>query len=170
MADSRRSANGLVELVDRLLDCGAVVAGQVKISLADIDLVDLDLRVLLTGVEAARQRAGLGPRVSPHRSSRPLPPLPPPPVLPPRVEADGRGEDGLARLVLVLVDLLRQVLASQALERLEGRSLDDDEVERLGRALMLLEQRCEALRDFLTTDDAWRDRRPFDLPDRSLPS
>jgi hypothetical protein len=165
MADPRRSANGLVELVDRLLDAGAVVAGQVTISLADVDLVDLDLRVLLTGVESARRRAGLGPRVPAHRSARPLPALPAVPALPDRIGADRRGEDGLARLVLVLVDLLRQVLTSQALERLEGRSLDDDEVERLGRALMLLEQRCEALRDFLTTDDAWR---PFDLPDRSL--
>jgi len=167
MADPRRAANGLVELVDRLLDVGAVVAGQVTISLADIELVALDLRLLLSGVESARRRAGLGPRVSPHRSSRPLPPMPPPPVLPDRVDADGRGEDGLARLVLVLVELLRQVLTSQALERVDGQSLDDDEVERLGRALMLLDQRCDALRNFLATDDVWR---PFDLPDRSLPS
>jgi hypothetical protein len=165
MADAGRATNGLVELVDRLLDAGAVVAGQVTISLADIELVALDLRVLLSGVESARRRAGLGPRVSRHRSSRPLPPLPPAPVLPDRVDADGRGEDGLARLVLVLVDLLRQVLTSQALERVDGRSLDDDEIERLGRALMLLDQRCDALRNFLATDEAWR---PFDLPDRSL--
>jgi hypothetical protein len=81
-----------------------------------------------------------------------------------RVEAGKRGEDGLARLVLVLVDLLRQLLASQALERLEGGALDDDEVEQLGRALLLLEQRCEALRNFLVTDDTWR---PFALTDRS---
>src|SRR3954466_5366149 len=54
----RVSAGGLVDLVDRLLDTGAVVAGQVTIRLADIDLVDLDARVLLTGVEAAQQRAG----------------------------------------------------------------------------------------------------------------
>jgi len=167
MADPRRATNGLVELLDRLLDSGAVVAGQVTISLADIELVALDLRLLLSGVESARRRAGLGPRVSPHRSARPLPPLPPPPVLPDRVDADGRGEDGLARLVLVLVELLRQVLTSQALERVDGQSLDDDEVERLGRALMLLDQRCEALRNFLATDDVWR---PFDLPDRSLSS
>ena len=167
MSEPRRATNGLVELLDRLLDSGAVVAGQVTISLADIELIALDLRLLLSGVESARRRAGLGPRVSPHRSSRPMPPMPPPPVLPDRVDADGRGEDGLARLVLVLVELLRQVLTSQALERVDGNSLDDDEIERLGRALMLLDQRCEALRNFLATDDVWR---PFDLPDRSLSS
>ncbi|HET7529828.1 MAG TPA: gas vesicle protein, partial [Mycobacteriales bacterium] len=108
MSDPRRAGNGLVELVDRLLDVGAVVAGQVTISLAEIELVALDLRVLLSGVESARRRAGLGPRVPTHRSSAALPPLPPVPVLPERLDAGARGEDGLARLVLVLVELLRQ--------------------------------------------------------------
>jgi hypothetical protein len=158
------SPNGLVALVDRLLDTGVVVAGQVQVALADIELIDLDLRLLLTGVESARRRAGLGPRTSTHRAAQPLAAMPPPPVLPERVDAAGRGEDGIARLVLVLVELLREVLASQAVARLEGGSLSDDDVERLGRALMLLEQRCDALRQFVTTDPTWS---PFALPDRS---
>jgi hypothetical protein len=165
MTDARTSGNGLVDLIDRLLDAGAVVAGQVTVTLADVELIDLDLRLLLTSVEASRRRSGLGPRTMSHRHSRPLPPMPPPPALPDRLEAGKRGEDGLARLVLVLVDLLRQLLASQALERLEGGSLDEREVEQLGRALLLLEQRCEALRNFLVTDDTWR---PFTPTDRSV--
>jgi hypothetical protein len=165
MSDARTSGNGLDDLIDRLLDAGAVVAGQVTVTLADIELIDLDLRLLLTSVEASRRRSGLGPRTTSHRHARPLPPLPPPPSLPDRLEAGKRGEDGLARLVLVLVDLLRQLLASQALERLEGGSLDELEVEQLGRALLLLEQRCEALRNFLVTDDTWR---PFTATDRSV--
>src|SRR5438270_578371 len=164
MASAAASPNGLVALVDRLLDSGLVVAGQVQVSLADIELIDLDLRLLLTGVEAARRRAGVRPRVSTHRATRPLPPLPPQPVLPDRMDAAGRGEDGIARLVLVLVELLREVLASQAVARLEGGSLSDNDVERLGRALMLLEQRCDALRRFVTTDPTWS---PFGLSDRS---
>jgi hypothetical protein len=165
MTEARTSGNGLVDLIDRLLDAGAVVAGQVTVTLADVELIDLDLRLLLTSVEASRRRSGLGPRTMSHRHSRPLPPMPPPPALPDRLEAGKRGEDGLARLVLVLVDLLRQLLASQALERLEGGSLDEREVEQLGRALLLLEQRCEALRNFLVTDDTWR---PFTPTDRSV--
>src|SRR3954452_20688658 len=152
MAEAASSPNGLVALVDRLLDCGVVLAGQVQVSLADIELIDLDLRVLLTGVESARRRAGLGPRTFAHRVARPGPPLPAPPALPERVGAGRRGEDGIARLVLVLVELLREVLASQAVARLAGGSLAEDDVERLGRALLLLEQRCEALRRFVTTD------------------
>jgi len=164
MASAAASPNGLVALVDRLLDAGVVVAGQVQVSLADIELIDLDLRLLLTGVESARRRAGLGPRATAHPVSRSMPPLPPPPVLPERVDAAGRGEDGIARLVLVLVELLREVLASQAVARLEGGSLAADDVERLGRALLLLEQRCEALRRFVTTDPTWS---PYGLSERS---
>src|SRR3954469_2921305 len=164
MTSAAAAPNGLVALLDRLLDSGVVVAGQGQGSLAGIQLIGLDLRVLLTGVESARRRAGLGPRTTRHRVSKSLPPLPPPPVLPERVDAAGRGEDGIARLVLVLVELLREVLASQAVARLEGGSLDDDDVERLGRALMVLEQRCDALRQFVTTDPSWS---PYSLPDRS---
>jgi hypothetical protein len=41
----------LVELVDRLLDKGVVVSGDVTIAVADIDLIHLGLRALLSSVE-----------------------------------------------------------------------------------------------------------------------
>ena len=57
-----------------------------------------------------------------------------------------RLEQGLARLVLTLVDLLRQLMERQALRRIEGGSLTADEIERLGETFMLLEQRMEELK------------------------
>lgn len=47
----------LVELVDRVLDRGVVLRGDVTISVAGIDLVYLELRLLLAGVESLSQRA-----------------------------------------------------------------------------------------------------------------
>jgi hypothetical protein len=47
----------LVELVDRVLDRGVVLRGDVTISVAGVDLVYLELRLLLAGVEALSQRA-----------------------------------------------------------------------------------------------------------------
>src|SRR4051812_49996071 len=123
---ARTSGSGLVDLIDRLLDAGAVVAGQVTVTLADIELIDLDLRLLLTSVEASRRRAGLGPRTAPHRAARPLPPMPAPASLPDRLDAGARGEDGVARLVPVPGGLLRPVLASPALGRLPGGSFCGD--------------------------------------------
>jgi gas vesicle structural protein len=46
----------LVELVDRLLDKGVVVSGEVTIAVADIDLIELGLRVLLSSVETMEKQ------------------------------------------------------------------------------------------------------------------
>jgi len=50
-------------------------------------------------------------------------------------------EQGLARLVLGLVELLRRLLERQAIRRMEGGSLTDEQVEDMGKALMALEQK-----------------------------
>ena len=42
----------LLDLVDRILDKGAVIRGQVVLTVADVDLVKLDLSLLLASVEA----------------------------------------------------------------------------------------------------------------------
>ena len=46
----------LVELVNRVLDRGAVITGEVVISVAGVDLVYLGLNVVLTSIETARAR------------------------------------------------------------------------------------------------------------------
>jgi CRISPR/Cas system-associated endonuclease Cas1 len=56
-------------------------------------------------------------------------------------------ERGLAQLVLTLVELLRQLMERQAIRRVDAGGLDEDEIERLGTTLMLLEQRMEELRE-----------------------
>ena len=63
-------------------------------------------------------------------------------LLPERIDIDPADlERGLAGLVLTLVEFLRQVLERQAIRRMEGGSLTADEVERVGLALMQLEQK-----------------------------
>lgn len=58
-----------------------------------------------------------------------------------------RPEQGLARLVLALVELLRQLLERQAVRRMEGGALADADVERMGLALRELEQMMTVLRE-----------------------
>jgi hypothetical protein len=70
-----------------------------------------------------------------------------PDVFPRRIEADPeRVEQGLAQLVLTLVELLRQLMERQALRRMEQGTLTDEEIERLGQTFMKLEQRMEELK------------------------
>lgn len=68
-------------------------------------------------------------------------------VFPRRVNADGeKVERGLAQLVLTLIELVRQLLERQALRRVEGGTLSEEEVERLGETLMRLEARMDELK------------------------
>lgn len=67
-------------------------------------------------------------------------------VLPPRIDIDPDDvEKSLAGLVLGIVELLRQVLERQAVRRMEGGTLTDDEIERVGLALMRVEQTVRKL-------------------------
>jgi hypothetical protein len=67
-------------------------------------------------------------------------------ALPSRIDVDAEGvEQGLAQLVLTLVEFLRQLLERQAVRRMEGGSLSDEEVERVGLALRKLEEKVHQL-------------------------
>jgi hypothetical protein len=54
-------------------------------------------------------------------------------------------EQGLAKLVLTLIDFLRQLLERQAIRRMEGGTLTDQEIEQMGEALMKLEGKIREL-------------------------
>ena len=75
-------------------------------------------------------------------------------ALPRRLNADP--EDlarGLAQLVLTLIELLRQLMERQALRRIESGTLNDEEVERLGRTFMALSDRMEELKRTFGLED-----------------
>ena len=75
-------------------------------------------------------------------------------TLPRRVNADPEGvERGLAKLVLTLIELLRQLLERQALKRVEGGSLTDEEIERLGTTFQKLQARMEELKQIFGLED-----------------
>jgi hypothetical protein len=46
----------LVDLVDRLLGGGVVIAGDITLAVADVDLVYLSLRALITSVATAEEK------------------------------------------------------------------------------------------------------------------
>jgi len=64
-----------------------------------------------------------------------------------RINADPENvQRGLAQLVLTVVELLRQIMERQALRRIDGDTLSEEQVERLGRTFMELDKRLEELR------------------------
>ena len=76
-------------------------------------------------------------------------------VIPQRISADPEiVENGLAKLVLSIVELVRRLLEKQALRRMDNGTLSDEEIERLGSALMKLEEKmAELKRVFGLSDD-----------------
>ena len=67
--------------------------------------------------------------------------------LPDRINADPeRVDQGLARLVLTVIEVVRKVLEHQAVRRMDGGGLSAEEVERLGLTLLRLNERMQQLK------------------------
>lgn len=54
----------VLELLDRLLDKGVVLTGEITLAVADVDLIELRLRVMLASTERAHQLREPAPRTS----------------------------------------------------------------------------------------------------------
>jgi hypothetical protein len=183
----------LSEVLNHILDKGVVLRGEVMLAVADIDLIKLDLGLLLTAFETAMRRTplpgGSHPAMPPRPSewvsapssgstmeSQVVESLPAPkdaqiapleavaPGLPPRLNTDpDKVENGLAKLVLTLIEVLRKVLEHQAVRRMEGGHLSDAEIEKLGVALLRLNDRMQEMKGIfgLTDDDLQIDLGPL---------
>jgi hypothetical protein len=190
----RRKAT-LADALDQVLNRGAVVVGEARIGLADIDLIYVGLQLVLGSTEAVGEVAGgshwalpdrapnrpeeldRGPRrlgapevgiggavkappAQSHRSTVQtvagrLPGFED--LLEPAAQPDVASPDAssLVQLVMTLVELLRQLVERQAVHRMEGGRLSDEEVERMGCALLDLDARMTELREAfgLTPED-----------------
>jgi hypothetical protein len=65
----------------------------------------------------------------------------------------GQIERDLCRLVLTVVELLRQLMEKQAIRRMEGETLNEEEVERLGLAFARLDEKMEELKEVFGLND-----------------
>ncbi|HKR08731.1 MAG TPA: gas vesicle protein GvpJ [Gemmatimonadaceae bacterium] len=166
----------LSEMLSHILDKGVVLRGEVMLAVADIDLIKLDLGLLLTGVETVLRReqarsevatgqqsvgeipgsaGGEAVRALNPRSDAAVTPLAEVAEgLPPRLNTDPeKVENGLAKLVLTLIEVLRKVLEHQAVRRMEGGHLSEAEIEKLGIALLRLNDRMQEMKGIFGLSD-----------------
>jgi hypothetical protein len=74
---------------------------------------------------------------------------------PPRITMNqGDVKNGLGKLVLTLVELIRELLERQALRRIEAGSLTTEEIERLGSTFLQLAEQMQRLKKEFGLDDA----------------
>src|SRR3982751_2467637 len=75
-------------------------------------------------------------------------------TLPSRINIDAQSvEQGLAKLVLTLIEFIRRLLEKQAVRRMEGGDLSPEQIEELGLALMKLEAKLQELKTQFGLDD-----------------
>jgi hypothetical protein len=75
-------------------------------------------------------------------------------TIPDRIAADSDiVENGLAKLVLSIIELVRRLLEKQALRRMDAGNLTDDEIERVGSALMKLEEKMAEMKQIFGLSD-----------------
>jgi hypothetical protein len=157
---SKRQKNqnvALVDVVDTLLEKGAVVQGDVAIRLANIDLVYVGLRLMVTSISKAASLNG-GARSSVIEED-----LTPEDVIYlnklekeiklaeaaiPKV-IDGSDpekiEQGIMRLVLTVTELLRRIMEREAVRQVKMNHLTTRETQRLGMALKTLSVKMKSL-------------------------
>jgi hypothetical protein len=85
-------------------------------------------------------------------------------VLPQRLETDKESvEKDLFKLVLTVIELIRQLMEKQALRRVDEGDLSEEQIEGLGMGLMHLENAMQELKDRygLTTADLNIDLGPL---------
>lgn len=153
----------LLEVLDRVIDKGVVVDGEVMLQVADIDLINLGLKLVLTSTERMRGlRSGLHPpsRQELARQKAELKELErnlerAVQLVPATVNATSpeRAEHALAKLVLTLIELIRKLMERQAMRRIAGGSLTDLEVERLGLTFRALEKKMEEMKQVFGIKD-----------------
>ena len=55
LSDGHSRSSGLVDVLDRVLDKGLVVAGDIKVSLAEVELLTIRIRLLICSIDKAEQ-------------------------------------------------------------------------------------------------------------------
>jgi hypothetical protein len=71
-----------------------------------------------------------------------------------KVVLDGENvRNGLAQLILTVVELLREVMEKQAMRRMESGSLTDDQTENLGNTFRNLKKEVDKLKKYFELED-----------------
>jgi hypothetical protein len=154
----------LVEALDKVLEKGAVINGEIAIRVADVDLVFLGLRLILTSISKAEELSGKS-------FSNPDKEFTPEDIeyierlqreirraeenIPRLIDLGNpkKAEQGLAKLVLTLVELIRKLLEKEAFRRVKRGTLSPVEVQKLGLSLKAVKKKIKEIQAIFGIED-----------------
>ena len=154
----------LVDALDKVLEKGAIINGDIVIRLADVDLVYLGLRLILTSVSKAEEMSGrsfgdpdkeltsedieyierLQREIKKTEEN-----------IPKIINANSprETEQGLAKLILTLVELIRKLMEKEAFRRVKKGSLSSAEIQKLGLSLKAVKKMIEEIKAIFGIED-----------------
>jgi len=155
---------GLVDALDKVLEKGAIINGDLVLRVADVDLVYLGLRLILTSVSKAEELSGKnfgnpGRELTPEdmayieklqreikRAEENIPKLI-------DLGHPKKAEQGLAKLVLTLVELIRKLMEKEAFRRVKRGSLSPVEIQKLGLSLKAVKTKIKEVQTIFGIED-----------------
>lgn len=154
----------LVDVLDKVLEKGAVINGDITIRVADVDLVFLGLRLILTSVSRAEELSGrnfsnpdkeLTPEDTAYiqklqreikRAEENIPKLI-------DLGSPKKTEQGLAKLILTLVELIRRLMEKEAFRRVKKGTLSKAEIQKLGLSLKAVKKKIKEIQAIFGIED-----------------
>ena len=154
----------LVDALDKVLEKGAVINGEIVIRVADVDLAFLGLRLLLTSISKAEELSG-------RSFSNPDKEFTPEDIeyieklqkeirraeenIPKLIDLGNpkKTEQGLAQLVLTLVELIRKLLEKEAFRRVKRGTLSQAEIQKLGLSLKAVKTKIKEIQTIFGIED-----------------
>lgn len=154
----------LLDALDRVIDKGAYVDGELVLRVADIDLVFIGLRLIVTSVSNAERLRGegrMGKLANPtaqdliaiKKLEQQLKDISA--GIPKIIDASDpeKAEQGIAKLVLTLVKLISQLLEREAVRRIDTGVLSEIEIQKLGLTFKVLEKKIQEMKTVFGVKD-----------------
>ena len=154
----------LVDALDKVLEKGAIINGDITIRVADVDLVYLGLRLILTSISKAEELAG-------RNFSNPDKEFTPDDIeyieklqreirraeenIPKLIDLGSpqKTEQGLAQLILTLVELIRKLMEKEAFRRVKSGALAPVEIQKLGLSLKAVKKKIKEIQAIFGIED-----------------
>jgi len=137
----------LVDALDKVLEKGAIINGDIVIRVADVDLVFLGLRLILDK-ELTPEDIEYIKRLQREikKTEENIPKI---------INANSprETEQGLAKLVLTLVELIRRLMEKEAFRRVKKGTLSTAEVQKLGLSLKAVKKKIEEIQAIFGIED-----------------
>lgn len=161
---NKRDKVTLVDVLDKVLEKGAVINGDMVIRVADVDLVFLGLRLILTSVSMAEELSGRS-RSSTDRelteedkayieklqkeikkAEENIPRI---------INANSprETEQGLAKLILTIVELIRKLMEKEAFRRVKKGTLSPVDIQKLGLSLKAVRKKMQEIQAIFGIED-----------------